>query len=180
MVDYLFGRHGEVTLTLPPEWTDIRPFTWKGMAAHVRYTYRGRGTAGYEKRLAMHDCLVAREMVHDGGAWQIHEFKTGDSTVTALFDWANVYYWKANKGGSYHADCVNVMIGAADSLGLGFDMVGCNSPQRGLFKRAFGGTLTPYYAVTTCDARDLREANDRPANMREMSTRAAAAQALGV
>jgi len=177
---YLLGRHGEVTLTLAPEWADIRPFTWAGMRAHIRYTYRGMGVADYEKRLDLHDCLVAREMIHDGGAWQVHEFKTGDSVVTALFDWANVYYWKANKGGTYHADCVNVMIQAAESLGLGFDMVGCNSPARGLFKRSFGGALVPYYAVTTCDSLDLREGNDRRTNLREVSARAEATRAAGV
>ena len=167
-------------MTLPPEWTDIRPFTWRGMRAHVRYTYRGHGSNAYEKRLEFHDCIIKRDMVHDGGGWQIHEFTTGDSVVSVIFDWANVYYWKANKGGRYHADLLHAAIQGADALGLGFDLVGANSPNRGLFKRSFGGTLTPYYAVTTSNAIDLREEHDRRENLREVSARADLARAAGV
>lgn len=180
VVDNLLGRYGEVTLTLSPEWTDIRPFTWRGMRAHVRYTYRGRGNTGYERRLSLHDCIVKREMTHDGGLWQVHEFTTGDSVVIVIFDWFNVYYWKANKGGHYHADLLNTAIKAADSLGLGFDLVGANSPNRSLFKRAFGGALTPYYAVTTSNAIDLREDNARRTDLRQVSARAEIARACGV
>lgn len=180
VAEYLLARHREVTLTLPPEWTDIRAFTWAGMRAHVRYTYRGRGKGGFEKRLDLRDCFVHHEISHVTEHWFMDTYKTGDSEITTLGDHRFAYYWKANKGGTYHANCVSTMIQMADSQGLGFDMVGCNSPHRGLFKRSFGGKLTPYFAVTTCDAKDLREENARRTDLREVSARAEVARAAGV
>lgn len=179
MAECLLARFEETTLTLPPEWTDIRPFTWLGMRAHVRYTYRGLGFGGYEKRLKFKPCFIQGETLHNGPAWHIHEISTGDSRVTIIDDWTRSYYWKANKGGTFHSELVNTMIVRASEEGRGFDMVGCNSPQRGLFKRAFGGFLTPYYAVTTSDTLDLRESDARR-DLRQVSLVAEAARCAGV
>lgn len=181
MAECLLSRFPEATLTLPPEWTDIRPFTWLGMRAHVRYTYRGRDRFGYERRLTFKPCFIQHEidyMAH-GSTWNIHTLRTGDTEVQVIRDWRTAFYWKANKGGSFHAECVNMMIAEAERDGLGFDLVGCNSPQRGLFKRAFGGELTPYYAVTTSDAKDLRESDARR-DLRQVSALAEATRSAGV
>lgn len=39
MIDHLTKLRGHVSITLPPDITDIRPFTWRGFQAEVRYTY---------------------------------------------------------------------------------------------------------------------------------------------
>ena len=179
MAGYLLSRHREVSLTLPPEWTDIRAFTWAGMRAHVRYTYRGRERK-YEKRLQIRPAIIIADDPEEHGEWGLRTYRTGDSQVTAIYDWRMIYYWKANKGGSYHAECLDGILQQAEHSGRGFDLVGCNSPLRGLFKRSFGGQLTPYYAVTTCDAKDLREDNARRSDLREVSEGAATARMAGV
>jgi hypothetical protein len=64
------------------------------------------------------------------------------------------------------------MIKEARQRGLLFDLVGCNGPGGiGLFKRGFSGSLTPFYAVTTSDARDLRAESYRPSHLREVPAR---------
>lgn len=180
VAESLLARYPETTLTLPPEWTDLRAFTWLGMRAHVRYTYRGFGGDKYEKRLKFAPCFIHRDVVHEDGAWTVRKYATGNSVVTTVEDWRTSYYWKANKGGTFHAELVNTMIQKAESEGRDFDMVGCNSPARGLFKRAFGGRLTPYYAVTTSDARDLREPDARHPNLRKMSAGTETAYTAGM
>jgi hypothetical protein len=159
MAAVLGARYGEVTLVLPPEWRDLRAFIWAGWRQHVRYTYRGRGVDGYEKRLQFHDCFVRRFTTHAERDWRCDRYETGDSVVDALHDAHYAYYWKANEGGHFHADLVNTMIQKADAEGCGFDLVGANGPTISLFKRSFGGQLTPYYAVSTSDVKDLREAS---------------------
>ena len=126
---------GEVTLTLPPQWLDTRAFTWAGLRPEIRYTYRGYGP--YEKRV------------------KVPSDEPEDTQVEFLEDWRCIYYWKANEGGD-HSYYINREICRAKSLGKDFDMVGCNSPNRSLFKRSFGGKLTPYIAVTNAETRDLR------------------------
>lgn len=100
--------------------------------------------------------------------------------MTSVEDWRTAYYWKANKGGTFHADLVDTLIQKAEADGCGFDLVGCNSPQRGLFKRAFGGKLTPYFAVTTSDVLDLREPDARHENLREVSAGSETAYTAGM
>ena len=125
----------EVTLTLSPQWTDIRAFTWAGLKPEIRYTYRGYGP--YEKRV------------------KIAPDEPDSTEVEFLEDWRCIYYWRANGGGD-HSYYIDREICRAKELGKDFDMVGCNSPNRGLFKRGFGGKLTPYFAVTSAETRDLR------------------------
>lgn len=122
----------------------------------MRYTYRG-DVPRYEKRLKFRDCFVNISVTVESEDWQIKSYRTGDSHVEGLFDWKYGYYWNANGGGQWHAECVNTLIRQAQERDLGFDLVGCNSPQRSLFKRAFGGELTPYYFVTTGDPAEVRE-----------------------
>jgi hypothetical protein len=86
------------------------------------------------------------------GDWAHTHLSTEDSTIEVLTDRRYAYYWKANKGGKFHKELIAHMI----TLSPAFDLVGCNSPDRGLFKRQFGGRLTPYFAVTTSDVADLR------------------------
>lgn len=143
-------------MTLPPEWRDIRGFLWDGWRSHVRYTYRGQHPE-YEKRLKFRNCFVMMDVEHEDAGWQVITYHTGDSQISSIFDWRHAYYWQANPGGTYHAECVNTMIRQAEQRGLGFDLAGCNSPQRSLFKRAFGGDLTPYYFVTTGDPASVKE-----------------------
>ncbi|KKM84788.1 hypothetical protein LCGC14_1295610 [marine sediment metagenome] len=158
LVEYLLARYDEVTLNLPPEWDDVRPFTWQGLRSHVRYTYRGRGTRDYERRVQVREhTLAASPGLSFGQDWWTSAVETQDSFATLLWDWKHAYWYDANRGGKWHTELADSMIRRADELGLGFDMVGCNSPQRGLFKRGFGGRLSPYYAVTTVTATgDLR------------------------
>ena len=151
---YLLARYDEVTLTLPPEWADVRAFTWEGMRPHVRYTYRGAGVH-FEKRVQSESVETMRQTEAQTGGWRLDSIRSADGSIKVVEDWNRVNYWDADPGGE-HTPLVCRMIEDAAAAGLGFDMVGCNSPKRALFKRAFGGTLTPYYAVTTCDAPDLR------------------------
>lgn len=153
MAKALRARYDEVTLTLPPEWYDVRGFTWEGYKTHVRYTYRGVKDTKREKRLRLSPTpSPTPTFIHQEKDWVHTSLSLKDSHIEVLTDWAHSYYWKANKGGKYHAELVAKMIEEGDA----FDLVGCNSPQRGLFKRQFGGRLTPYFAVTTSDAVDLR------------------------
>ena len=146
----------DAALTLPPEWTDVRGFLWDGWRVHVRYTYRGWGIL-YEKRLRLRDCDIQSSIVHHGEDWFVKRYTTADSDVSAVFDWRHGYYWKANGGAAWHAECLDRLITDACDMGKVFDLVGCNSPQRSLFKRAFGGRLTPYYFVTTGDPATIKE-----------------------
>lgn len=177
VAEYCQREFGEATLTCPPQWTDIRAFNWAGWRAHVRYTYRGDGTQPYEKRVSLRPCFIARrtlEMVPE--TWQMVEYATGDSRVVALRDCKASYYWQANGGGQWHAELVDAIIKDAAADGLLFDLVGCNGPSGiWLFKRGFGGRLTAYYAVSTSDARDLRESTYRSSDMRALPDRAHAA-----
>ena len=153
---HLRREFGEAALTLPPEWTDVRGFLWDGWRVQVRYTYRGQHPV-YEKRLTFRDCFVRTGSIHEVPDWQVRSYATGDSNIESVLDWRHAYYRQANTGGTYHAECVNTMIRQAEERGLAFDLVGCNSPMRSLFKRAFGGMLTPYYFVTTGDPADVEE-----------------------
>jgi hypothetical protein len=154
LAQYLLRRYTDVTLTLPPEWVDVRGFTWAGMRSQVRYTYRGESPV-YEKRVKFRTCFVKIDTEYHPAEWMVRTYSTADSRVDAVFDWRTAYYWKANEGGSYHTECANTMIRDAEMAGLTFDMVGCNSPKRGLFKRGFGGRLTPYFMVTTLDPKSI-------------------------
>lgn len=140
---------------MPPEWTDIRGFLWDGWRAHVRYTYRAAHPA-YEKRLRLRDCFVHAATTHESDGWQVRAYETGDSHIDAVWDWRYAYYWKS-AGGNWQPECINTMIRQAEGRGLPFDLMGCNSPARGLFKRSFGGYLTPYYFVTTGDPATVKE-----------------------
>ena len=154
LVGYCERRWSESTLSLPPEWTDIREFTWAGWKHHVRYTYRGWG-APYEKRVRIRRAEVRKESTCYGG-WTEQHYRANDSHITCLFDNRHGYYWHANDGGTWHTELVNRFIQDVRHVGLRYDLVGANSPDRAMFKRAFGGTLTPYYTVTTCNAANLR------------------------
>ena len=160
LAQYLLRRYTDVTLTLPPEWVDVRGFTWAGMRSQVRYTYRGEDDSRYEKRLTFKPAIISGNVIrdrNDEGDWWIVTAETGDTQVTTICDWRTVYYWKANLGGSWHSECVDGLIKYAMRQGRQFDLVGANSPKRGLFKRQFGGRLTPYYMVTTLDPRQIAE-----------------------
>lgn len=128
LIHRLAADFSEVTLFMPPQWTDLRPFTWAGFRLHAFYTYRGYGP--YEKRVVI-------PVAPDAG-----------SHIGLLEDWACVYYWRANEGGE-HSYWLHQAIEYARARGKTFDMVGCNSPRRALFKRGFGGRLTSYYAVSS-------------------------------
>ena len=141
---------------MPPEWQDIRGFLWDGWRSHVRYTYRGWG-ASYEKRLRLRDCKVKSSLAFESYDWFVRQYTAFDADISTVFDWRHAYYWRVNDGACWHAECIDRMIVDARSIGKGFDLVGCNSPQRGLFKRSFGGGLTPYYFVTTGDPADVEE-----------------------
>ena len=151
-------RFGHVTLTLPPELQDVRPATWAWMRTHVRYTYRGRGVPEFSRRVKVnHGCQVEMLCLDDILPYQCWELTCEDSLVIALVDHRYIYYWKANEKGKHHAEILYWILNYSKLSGLGWDLVGCNSPQRSLFKRGFGGKLTPYYAITTLEERDLRE-----------------------
>lgn len=154
VAEYCLGRWPESTLSLPPEWTDIREFTWAGWRHHVRYTYRGWGDP-YEKRVRVRPADIKVGMVGEAHWNEVH-YHTHDSDIVCLFDNRHGYYWKANEGGSWHTELVNRFINDCRHLGLSFDLVGANSPNRSLFKRGFGGCLVPYFTVTTSDVLDLR------------------------
>lgn len=159
VAEYLLRRYTDVTLTLPPEWIDVRPFINLGMRQQVRYTYRGpahKARSRYEKRLVLRDLPTSfSRVITQHSDWWIDEMACEDSEVTTLHDWKGRYYWQANRGGTWHAELIDQMIGLAALDEQMFDMVGCNSPKRGLFKRQFGGHLTPYYIVTTLDPRSI-------------------------
>lgn len=142
-------------MTLPPEWHDIRGFLWNGWRSHVRYTYRGWGRK-YDKRVVLEKVAVLRS-TEEHGDWRITTYAANGGKITAIHDWKHAYYWQAEEGGKYHAECVDAMITDARMDGRCFDMVGCNSPQRALFKRGFGCELTPYYFVTTGDPANVAE-----------------------
>lgn len=126
----------EVTIFMPPQWFDTRPFTWAGFRLHAFYTYRGYGA--YDKRV------------------RVPSVPEPGSHIGLLEDWACVYYWRANEGGE-HTYWLDRAIRHAHSQAKDFDMVGCNSPRRDLFKRGFGGRLTRYYAVSSnAQVGDLR------------------------
>lgn len=156
LAQYLLRRYKDVTLTLHPDWTDIRGFLWAGMRCHVRYTYRGMGRemrGNYEKRLRLNPADSWRSLgIHAGDGWQHFRVALHDTSVDFLEDWWGRYYWQANQGGSWHAEVIDLYLGER-----GFDLVGCNSPKRGLFKRQFGGRLMPYYVVTTLDPKAIPE-----------------------
>lgn len=161
LAQYLLRRYTDVSLTLPPDWDDIRGFLWAGMRSHVRYTYRGIGwvmRGRYEKRLNLRMFerkAWERETVHQGDGWSHWQVSYHNSTVDILEDWNGRYYWKANAGGSWHAEIIDSVLPIDE--GRIFDMVGCNSPHRALFKRQFGGHLRPYYFVTTGDPKLIDE-----------------------
>lgn len=151
LAEYLRGRWGSVSLTLPPTWTDVRGFLWDGWRSHVRYTYRGSGQ-NYEKRVRVRRVDIATNtQAWSDAHFEQRSYYTGEDSVTALFDCRNAYYWRATGPGEFHTELVDRMLEEARTEGVGFDMVGCNSPRRSLFKRSFGGRLTPYYHVTTGD-----------------------------
>jgi hypothetical protein len=157
---HLLREFGDVTLTLPPDWIDLRGFIWQGMRTHVRYTYTGnaaRMLERYEKRLTLRECNVKRAVIHRGDGWEHVRFTCADTVVDAIHQQPWWYYWQANRGGSWHAEIIDEMLRLMRLSDEALDMVGCNSPQRGLFKRQFGGRLVPYYVVTTADPRDIAE-----------------------
>lgn len=179
LVEYLLPRYREVSLTLPPQWTDLRPFIWAGMRQHVRYTYRGPSIKmldRYEKRLRLRH--VAREEwavsyfdLPAVNSWKIVEWRIHDSRLLVVQDGPVFYYWDANPGGSWHSELAHKMIvmNACSDGGI-CDMVGANGPGISLFKRQFGGYLTPYYAVTTSEEKDLRaHTYTRRENLRAVS-----------
>lgn len=131
------------------------------MRQQVRYTYRGSAhqcRLRYEKRLALRGLPKSySRVVVSQGNWSVETCACEDSEVTVLHDWKARYYWRANQGGTWHAELIDSMIKLQQIDDGMVDMVGCNSPQRGLFKRQFGGYLTPYYCVTTLDPRDIAE-----------------------
>lgn len=155
---------------------DIRPFIWAGWRAHVRYTYRGDGNQPFEKRVKIRPCIVRSTVLYETDYWSLVSCATGDSTITTIWDPRTVYYWKANEGGTWHTELVAAMIAEARRTDHTFDLVGCNGPGGiGLFKRGFGGQLTPYYAVSTSDDYDLRAESYRPEDLREVPAGAGAA-----
>lgn len=112
----------------------------------------------YEKRLTLQRLDSYRtETVHQEEAFTHIRFMVHDTTVDVINDGRFYYYWKANKGGSWHAEVIDQIIGRAALKGGAVDLVGCNSPKRGLFKRQFGGTLVPYYMVITADPKSIAE-----------------------
>lgn len=159
LAQHLLREYGEVTLTLPPQWVDVRGFLWAGYYSHVRYTYRGLGykmRGRTEKRLRVKSLRAPDLMldtVYEGDGWQHLRMTYEDTVVDILDDWRGRYYWKANKGGSWHTELLDRMLKPYDTN----DLVGCNSPHRGLFKRQFGGYLRPYYCVTTADPKEITE-----------------------
>ena len=161
-------RFGDVTLTLPPELQDVRAATWQDMRTHVRYTYRGYGPSKLSRRvkawpLSGHPGSFKSGVIDmpEDAIWMHRYYKMYDSKIEILQDKRYWYYWKANKGGKWHPELLIEFIRASKAECAGWDLVGCNSPQRSLFKRGFGGKLTPYYAITTLKKRDLREVPSR-------------------
>lgn len=163
LAQYLRGEFGHAALTLPPEWHDIRGFLWDGWRSHVRYTYRCPAKMmRYESRLRIREVEeYGNEVVHHGDSWQHVQSRCADSAIDYLVDVkpaaATYYYWNANPGGTWHAELIDKMIKVAATDSGCVDLVGCNSPQRSLFKRSFGGRLTPYYFVTTGDPATVKE-----------------------
>jgi len=155
-------RFGSVTLTLPPELQDVRAATWAGMRTHVRYTYRGYGPSKLSRRVKVwpldnHPFEFGAIEAPAHSNWVHRYYKLYESKIEILQDKRYWYYWKANKGGKWHPELLIELIRASKEECAGWDLVGCNSPKRSLFKRGFGGKLTPYYAITTLEKRDLRE-----------------------
>lgn len=73
-----------------------------------------------------------------------------EAGVAVLYDGVRAYYWIA---GSNPGPAMTVLIGqmlpALQAAGIQtFDFVGANTPGIAEFKRRFGATLTPYFAVT--------------------------------
>lgn len=186
---HLLSRYGDVSLTLDPSWKDLRGFMWEGMRTHARYTYRGR-CAFPEKRMRPKDAEIAKEMTATGPGWRLIRYSVGDTVVEILRDWTTWHYLSANQGGSYHTECIVEAMSDCQSARDAFDMVGCNSPSRSLFKRQFGYPVVPYFAVTTLDPADVPEwwgvnPKDRgkdagPEDLREMPDRADFARAAGL
>lgn len=171
LAEYLLRRYADVTMTLPPMWPDARPFIWAGMRQQVRYTYRGYlPNRKYEKRVGIRPCVIATEVVEKRGKWvfdgqpmepewRLTRLSTEDSTITVLEDHKTRYLLDANRGGTWHAELIDDMLRAEHPYfhwGVA-DLVGCNSPQRALFKRSFNMPLVPYYLVTTLDPSDIEE-----------------------
>lgn len=153
---------------MPPEWTDIRAFLWRGWRSHVRYTYRGylpNGPNVYDKRVRVRPCEIARTVITQLGEWprypqwRVTEVSTQDSRIAVVEDNKFRYLWQANEGGTWHTELIDDMLRYSHEHWLWgrADLVGCNSPQRALFKRGFGLPLVPYHYVTTGDPSNVLE-----------------------
>lgn len=154
VAEMLRREFGEAALTLPPGWTDVRGFLWDGWRSHVRYTHRGRHWQMDKRvRLKTHDDL-RWETMHEGPerSWTHYRVSYEDTQVDILSESRGCfYYWRANEGGSWHSEILAEMLRAARSGTYEIDLVGCNSPNRALFKRGFGLPAVPYYFVSTGD-----------------------------
>ena len=157
MAEMLRREYGQAALTMGPEWTDIRGFLWDGWRAHVRYTHQGRYPR-IDKRVQLKtppDWEWVNVAAGDENWWYHDRLQHEDTTVDVLRDIHSFYYWRANEGGSWHAEAIDEIMRVAKPKNI--DLVGCNSPRRALFKHAFGLPAVPYYFVTTGDPASVEE-----------------------
>ena len=154
-----------------PHLVDIRPFTWrwfdsKVMWQHdIRYTYICHQHAQMEAR-SMANVTNAKVEREEGrewfGKWKDQPWVTDEISrlMEKILGFASVEVWHdgdahviwgtdVNKRGYYLGSVgkpTNVLaslIKRHDTT----DLVGCNSPERALFKRGFGGALRTAYGM---------------------------------
>jgi len=155
----------------PPSLIDIRPFTWRWYDAQtlwqhdIRYTYICDRDSRLEPRAQTN--VTDKPIAEVTGpewfdAWQQQPwvesrdvdlmikilampsttvYTDGDSTVVWGEDLNERGYYIASVGRP--TNVLHRLIKDHDST----DLVGCNSPQRALFKRGFGGHLRTTYAM---------------------------------
>lgn len=156
---------------------DVRPFLWAGWKPLIRYTYviRNPDLATLEKD-TRYDILHNNDEVSDGYIFKFYElyeqtFKRKDLPVPVTWDWMMKFYTAYEpviKMSKHNAAMVVTdnkrayyIFGASDGSKSSakvvweaiknypeIDTVGANSKEIALYKRGFGGVLTPYLGAT--------------------------------
>ena len=155
-----------------PYLIDIRPFTWRWYDSNVlwqheiKYTYICQRTTELEPRCQRNltKAPIAEVKERDGWweAWKEQPWVTDDierlmdkilgfSSTTVWTDGeAHVIWGQDHLGRGYYLGSVGKPTNALAELIKRHetsDLVGCNSPERALFKRGFGGALRTAYGM---------------------------------
>ncbi len=161
-----------VSVWNPPSLVDIRPFTWRWYDANklwahqIRYTYYCDRDSNPERRAWTNITGAGIREGEDSDffpEWSEQHWITDSDLglMAKILSFSSVAIWTDKDGGfvvwgvdshdrGYYLASVGKVTNIIHQLIKQHetsDLVGCNSPQRALFKRGFGGHLRTYYGM---------------------------------